>query len=136
MTYHIEWGASETLEPDAIDGHKSFHGKAYTRQGSALTPEGEYVTVRELYSYGSKVAAIYLDPDNGPIIIVGRPYLFSATTSRHFRTFTRVNADGVADGIKDIRKAWTDGVDVVRDHVVINSAEWNSSFADSNGYRF
>lgn len=58
----INWGIPETLEPDAIDGHKSFYGKAYTRQGSALTPEGEHNTVRELYSYGTKVAAIYLDP--------------------------------------------------------------------------
>lgn len=83
MAHYINWGAPETLEPDAIDGHKSFHGKAYTRQGSALTPERDYVTVRELYSYGTKVAAIYLDPDDGPTIIIGRPYLFSATTGRH-----------------------------------------------------
>lgn len=136
MAYRTTWGATTELVPDMADGHKSFYGKALVRQGSALTPECEYVTVRELYSYGTKVAAIYLDPDNGPIIIVGRPSLFSATTGRHFRTFTRTNADGVAYGIKDIRKAWTDGADVVRDHAVINSAEWNSSLADSKGYRF
>ena len=135
MAYHIEWGASETLEPDATDGHKSFHGKAYTRQGSALTPEGEYVTVRELYSYGTKVAAIYLDPDNGPITIVGKPYLFSATTSRHFRTFTRVNANGIAYGIAAIRKVWNGPVDFVRD-AIVDSATWNAGFADDKGYRF
>ena len=134
MAYHIEWGASETLEPDAIDGHKSFHGKAYTRQGSALTPEGEYVTVRELYSYGSKVAAIYLDPDDGPIIIVGKPYLFSATTSRHFRTFTRVNANGIAYGIAAIRKVWNGPVDL--SNGLVDAATWNSAFADRKGYRF
>ena len=135
MTYHINWGAPETLEPDAIDGHKSFHGKAYIRQGSALTPECEYVTVRELYSYGTKVAAIYLDPDNGPIIIIGRPCLFSATTSRHFRTFTRVNADDVAYGIKDIRKAWTSPADPSTDDIM-DSATWDAVFSDSKGYRF
>lgn len=132
----INWGASGMLEPDAIDGHKSFYGKAYVRQGSALTPEGEYVTVRELYSYGTKVAAIYLDPDNGPIIIVGYPELFSATTSRHFRCFTRRNADGIAYGIKDIRRAWADGPDIIHDNVVIGSAAWNGDYADANGYRF
>lgn len=135
MAYHINWGAAETLEPDAIDGHKSFHGKAYTRQGSALTPEREYVTVRELYSYGTKVAAIYLDPDNGPTIIVGRPYLFSATTSRHFRCFTRRNADGIAYGIAAIRKVWNDGADIL-DNNLMDSLSWNSEFADSKGYRF
>lgn len=135
MAYNINWGTSETLEPDAIDGHKSFHGKAYVRQGSALTPECEYVTVRELYSYGTKVAAIYLDPDNGPIIIIGRPYLFSATTGRHFRCFTRQNADGVAYGIAAIRKAWAKGADVL-DSNLMDAATWNSAFADRKGYRF
>lgn len=134
MAYHINWGASETLEPDATDGHKSFHGKAYTRQGSALTPEGEYVTVRELYSYGTKVAAIYLDPDNGPIIIVGKLYLFSATTSRHFRCFTRRNADGIAYGIAAIRKVWNGPVDL--SNGLMDSATWNAAFADRKGYRF
>lgn len=135
MAYHIDWGTSETLEPDAIDGHKSFHGKAYTRQGSALTPEGEYVTVRELYSYGTKVAAIYLDPDDDPIIIVGRPYLFSATTSRHFRTFTRVNANDIAYGIKDIRKAWENGADMLNNNLV-DAYTWDAAFADRKGYCF
>lgn len=135
MAYHINCGTSETLEPDATDGHKSFHGKAYTRQGSALTPEGEYVTVRELYSYGTKVAAIYLDPDDGPIIIVGKPYLFSATTSRHFRCFTRRNANGIAYGIAAIRKVWNGPVDLGRD-AIVDSATWNAAFSDSKGYRF
>lgn len=134
MANHIEWGTTTELVPDTTDGHKSFHGKAYTRQGSALTPEGEYVTVRELYSYGTKVAAIYLDPDNGPIIIIGRPYLFSATTSRHFRCFTRRNADGVAYGIAAIRKAWAEP-DVLNNSVM-DEATWNSAFADRKGYRF
>ena len=134
MTYHIDWGASGMLEPDAIDGHKSFYGKAYVRQGSALTPEREYVTVRELYSYGTKVAAIYLDPDDGPIIIIGCPSLFSATTGRHFRAFTRQNADGVAYGIADIRKAWADP-DILSNGVM-DAATWNSAFADGKGYRF
>lgn len=134
MANHTTWGTTTELVPDMADGHKSFHGKAYTRQGSALTPEGEYVTVRELYSYGSKVAAIYLDPDNGPIIIIGRPYLFSATTSRHFRCFTRRNADGVAYGIAAIRKAWAEP-DVLNNSVV-DAATWNSAFADRKGYRF
>lgn len=134
MAYHIEWGASETLEPDAIDGHKSFHGKAYTCQGDVLTADCDYNTVRELYSYGTKVAAIYLDPDDGPIIIVGRPYLFSATTSRHFRCFTRRNANGIAYGIKDIRKAWAEP-DVLNNGVM-DAATWNSAFADRKGYRF
>ena len=134
MAYHIEWGTTTELVPDTTDGHKSFHGKAYTRQGSALTPEGEYVTVRELYSYGSKVAAIYLDPDNGPIIIIGRPYLFSATTSRHFRCFTRRNADGVAYGIAAIRKAWAEPG--VLNNSVMDAGTWNSAFADRKGYRF
>lgn len=135
MTYHINWGAAETLEPDAIDGHKSFHGKAYTRQGSALTPECEYATVRELYSYGTKVAAIYLDPDDGPTIIVGRPYLFSATTGRHFRCFTRRNADGITYGIAAIRKVWNDGPVVLNDYLV-DAHTWNSTVADRKGYRF
>lgn len=130
----INWGASGMLEPDAIDGHKSFYGKAYVRQGSALTPEREYVTVRELYSYGTKVAAIYMDPDNGPIIIVGSPELFSATTSRHFRTFTRVNADGIAYGIAAIRKVWNGPVDL--GNGLVDSAIWNAEFADRKGYRF
>lgn len=135
MAYHINWGAAETLEPDAIDGHKSFHGKAYTRQGSALTPECERVTVRELYSYGTKVAAIYLDPDDGPTIIVGRPYLFSVTTGRHFRCFTRRNADGITYGIAAIRKVWNDGPVVLNDYLV-DSYTWNSAVADRKGYRF
>lgn len=135
MTYHTTWGATETLEPDAIDGHKSFHGKAYTRQGSALTPEREYVTVRELYSYGTKVAAIYLDPDVGPIVIVGQPYLFSATTGRHFRAFTRQNANGIAYGIAAIRKVWNGPVDLGGD-AIVDSAIWNAEFSDRKGYRF
>lgn len=134
MTYHVTWGSAETLEPDTIDGHKSFYGKAYTRQGSALTPECEYVTVRELYSYGTKVAVIYIDRDNGPIIIVGQPYLFSATTSRHFRTFTRANANGIAYGIAAIRKVWNGPVDL--NNGLVDSAIWNAEFADSKGYRF
>lgn len=135
MAYHIEWGASEWLEPDATDGHKSFHGKAYTLQGDVLTADCDYNTVRELYSYGTKVAAIYMDADNGPIIIVGRPYLFSATTSRHFRTFTRVNADGVAYGIKDIRKAWENGADMPNNNLV-DAYTWDAAFSDRKGYRF
>ena len=135
MAYHIDWGATERLEPDVIDGHKSFHGKAVIRQGSALTPDCEYVTVKELYSYGTKVAAIYLDPDDGPIIIVGRPYLFSATTGRHFRAFTRQNADHIAYGIKDIRKVWNDGPEVLNDYLM-DSYTWNSAVADRKGYRF
>ena len=134
MAYHTTWGTTTELVPDMADGHKSFHGKAYVRQGSALTPECEHVTVRELYSYGTKVAAIYLDPDNGPIIIIGRPYLFSATTSRHFRCFTRQNADGVAYGIKDIRKAWAEP-DILSNGVM-DATTWNSAFADGKGYRF
>lgn len=130
----INWGASGMLEPDAIDGHKSFYGKAYVRQGSALTPECEYVTVRELYSYGTKVAAIYLDPDNGPIIIVGSPELFSATTGRHFRCFTRRNASGIAFGIADIRKVWNGPVDL--NNGLVDSAIWNAEFSDRKGYRF
>lgn len=135
MTYHINWGTTTHLEPDAIDGHKSFYGKALTREGSALTPECEYVTVRELYSYGIKVAAIYLDPDDGPTIIVGRPHLFSATTGRHFRAFTRQNADGIAYGIAAVRKVWNDGPAVLNDHLV-DSYTWDSAFADRKGYRF
>ena len=134
MSYHTDWGATEDLEPDAIDGHKSFYGKAIIRQGSALTAEGEYATVRELYSYGTKVAAIYLDPDDGPIIIIGRPYLFSATTSRHFRCFTRRNANGIAYGIAAIRKAWNGPTDL--SNRIIDSATWNEAFSDSKGYRF
>ena len=135
MAYHIDWCATEDLEPDAIDGHKSFYGKAVTRQGSALTADCERNTVRELYSYGTKVAAIYLDPDDGPIIIIGRPYLFSATTSRHFMCFTRRNANGIAYGIKDIRKAWCSPADPSTDYI-IDSATWNEAFSDSKGYRF
>jgi hypothetical protein len=91
--------------------------------------------VRELYSYGTKVAAIYLDPDNGPIVIVGRPYLFNATTGRHFRTFTRVNANGIAYGIAAIRKVWNGLVDFVRD-AIVDSATWNAAFSEDKGYRF
>ena len=134
MANHTTWGTTTELVPDTADGHKSFHGKAYTRQGDVLTADCDYVTVRELYSYGTKVAAIYLDPDNGPIIIVGRPYLFSATTSRHFRCFTRRNADGVAYGIAAIRKAWAEP-DVLNNSVM-DAATWNSAFADRKGYRF
>lgn len=135
MAHHINWGTAEALEPDAIDGHKSFHGKAYTRQGSALTPEREYATVRELYSYGTKVAAIYLDQDEGPIVIVGCPYLFSATTGRHFRCFTRRNADGIAYGIAAIRKTWENGADMLNNNLV-DAYTWNSAVADRKGYRF
>ena len=135
MTYRIAWDAATELAPDIIDGHKSFHGKAYTRHGSALTLECEYVTVRELYSYGSKVAAIYKYADDDPIIIIGRPYLFSATTSRHFRCFTRRNANGIAYGIKDIRKAWENGADMLNNNLV-DAYTWDAAFADSKGYRF
>jgi len=135
MAYHINWGTAETLEPDTIDGHKSFYGKAYTRQGSALTPEREYVTVRELYSYGTKVAAIYMHRYSGPLIIIGRPCLFSATTSRHFRAFTRQNADGIAYGIKDIRKSW-EGDDDTLGGGLIDARTWNGVYAADNGYRF
>ena len=134
MAYHINWCATEHLEPDAIDGHKSFHGKAIIRQGSALTADCERNAVRELYSYGTKVAAIYLGPDDGPIIIIGRPYLFSATTSRHFRCFTRRNADGIAYSIAAIRKAWNGPTDL--SNRIIDSATWNEAFSDSKGYRF
>lgn len=135
MTYHIAWGAAETLEPDAIDGHKSFHGKAYVRQGSALTPECEYVTVRELYSYGTKVAAIYYVADADPILIIGDPELFSATTSRHFRAFTRQYLNGIAYGIKDVRKTWETPDNVIVGNVA-SSLAWDKSFADFYGYRF
>lgn len=135
MTYYFAWGATETLEPDAIDGHKSFHGKATVRQGSSFTVEREYVTVKELYSYGTKVAAIYMHADDDPIIIVGRPYLFGATTSRHFRCFTRRNADGIAYGIAAIRKVWNDGADILNNNLM-DASSWNSAFADSKGYRF
>ena len=135
MTYHIAWDAATELAPDIYDGHKSFYGKATVRQGSALTPECEYVTIRELYSYGTKVAAIYYKVDGDPIVIVGRCHLFSATTGRHFRAFTRQNADGIAYGIKAIRDAWG-----VPDNAIIgniaNSFTWNKSFADFYGYRF
>lgn len=133
--YHTTWSAATELTPDAADGHKSFYRKAHVRQGSALTPECEYVTVRELFSYGTKVAAIYYKTDGDPIIIVGRPYLFSVTTSRHFRCFTRLNADGIVYGIKDIRDAW-DAPDNVIVGNVASSLAWNKSFADFYGYRF
>lgn len=135
MTYHIAWDEATELTPDMTDGHKSFYGKATVRQGSALTPECEYVTVRELYSYGTKVAAIYLDPDDGPTIIVGRPHLFSATTGRHFKAFTRQNADGMAYGIAAIRKVWNEGPVVLNDYLV-DSYTWNSAVAERKGYRF
>lgn len=135
MAYRINWCATEDLEPDAIDGHKSFHGKAIIRQGLALTAECECATVRELYSYGTKVAAIYLDPNDGPIIIIGRPYLFSATTGRHFRCFTRQNANGIAYSIAAIRKAWNSPADPSTDYIM-DSATWNEAFSDSKGYRF
>ena len=135
MTNHTTWGITTELVPDMADGHKSFYGKAYTRQGDVLTADCEYNTVRELYSYGTKVAAIYMDADNGPIVIVGQPYLFSATTSRHFRTFTRVNANGIAYGIAAIRKVWNGPVDLDRD-AIVDSAIWNAQFADDKGYRF
>lgn len=135
MAYDIDWGTSETLEPDIIDGHKSFYGKAYTRQGLALTPEREYNTVRELYSYGTKVAAIYMHPYGGPLVIIGRPCLFSATTGRHFRAFTRRNADGIAYGIKDIRKAW-EGDDDTLGGGLIDAGTWNGVYAADCGYSF
>lgn len=135
MAYHTTWGTTTELVPDMTDGHKSFHGKAFVRQGDALTADCEYNAVRELYSYGSKVAAIYIDPDDGPIIIVGRPCLFSATTGRHFRCFTRRNADGIAYGIADIRKAWENGADILDDNLV-DAYTWNGAFADRKGYRF
>lgn len=135
MAYHNTWGAPQALEPDTIDGHKSFHGKAYTRQGDVLTADCDYNTVRELYSYGTKVAAIYYKYDGVPIIIVGRPYLFSATTGRHFRAFTRQNVNGIAYGIKDIRKAWENGADVLNGNL-IDACTWNSAFAEGKGYRF
>lgn len=135
MALHTTWGAVTELTPDITDGHKSFHGKAITRQGDVLTADCDYNTVRELYSYGTKVAAIYLDPDDGPIVIVGRPYLFSATTGRHFRCFTRRNANGIAYGIAAIRKAWENGADVLSGNLV-DACTWNSAFADSKGYRF
>lgn len=135
MAHHVTWGPTTELEPDMADGHKSFYRKALVRQGSALTPEREHVTVRELYSYGTKVAAIYLDPDDGPIVIVGQPYLFSATTSRQFRCFTRRNANGITYGIAAIRKAWNGPVDLNRD-AIVDSAIWNAEFADRKGYRF
>lgn len=135
MANHTTWGIMTELVPDMADGHKSFYGKAYTRQGDVLTSECEHNTVRELYSYGTKVAAIYLDPDNGPIVIIGRPYLFSATTSRHFRCFTRRNADGIAYGIKDIRKAWESGADMPNNNIV-DAYTWDAAFSDRKGYRF
>lgn len=92
------------------------------------------MTVRELYSYGTKVAAIYIDQDDGPIVIVGKPYLFSATTSRHFRCFTRRNANGIAYGIAAIRKVWNGPVDL--GNGLVDSATWNAAFSDRKGYRF
>lgn len=135
MAHHTTWGTTTELMPDMTDGHKSFYGKATVRQGDVLTADCEYNTVRELYSYGSKVAAIYLDPDGEPIVIVGRPYLFSATTGRHFRCFTRRNADGIAYGIKDIRKAWENGADMPSG-ALIDACTWNAALADRKGYRF
>ena len=135
MAYHTTWGTTTELAPDMADGHKSFYGKARVRQVSALTPECECVTVRELYSYGTKVAAIYMHPYSGPLVIIGRPYLFSATTGRHFRAFTRQNADGIAYGIKDIRKAW-EGDDDTLGGGLIDAGTWNGVYADDNGYRF
>lgn len=134
MANNTTWGTATELVPDMADGHKSFYGKAYVRQGDVLTADCEYNTVRELYSYGTKVAAIYIDPDNGPIVIVGQPYLFSATTSRHFRCFTRRNADGIAYGIAAIRKVWNGPVDL--NNGLVDSAIWNAAFADRKGYRF
>lgn len=135
MIYHTTWGATTELVPDMADGHRSFHGKARIRQGDVLAADRGYNTVRELYSYGTKVAAIYLDPDDGPIVIVGRPCLFSATTGRHFRCFTRRNADGIAYGIAAIRKVWNGPVDLGRD-AIVDSAIWNAEFSDRKGYRF
>lgn len=135
MAKRYDWDTMTELRPDMADGHKSFYGKAYTRDGDVLTSECDYVTVRELYSYGTKVAAIYLDPNDGPTIIVGRPYLFSATTGRHFRCFTRRNADGIAYGIAAIRKVWNDGADILNNNLM-DASSWNSAFADSKGYRF
>ena len=134
MAYHTTWGTTTELVPDMADGHKSFYGKARVRQGDVLTADCEYNTVRELYSYDTKVAAIYLDPDNGPIIIVGQPYLFSATTSRHFRCFTRRNANGITYGIAAIRKVWNGPVDL--GNGLVASAIWNAEFSDRKGYRF
>ena len=135
MAYHINWGTATELVPDMADGHKSFYGKARVRQGDVLTADCEYNTVRELYSYGTKVAAIYHDTNDGPIIIVGRPYLFSATTGRHFRAFTRQNAEGVAYGIAAIRKAWENGADMLNS-TLIDAYSWDAAFADRKGYRF
>ena len=135
MAYHTTWGTTTELVPDMADGHKSFYGKARVRQGDVLTADCDYNTVRELYSYGTKVAAIYLDQDDGPIIIIGRPYLFGATTGRHFRAFTRQNADGVAYGIAAIRKVWNDGADVLNNNLV-DAYTWNAAFSDRKGYRF
>lgn len=80
MTYHTTWGT--TTKP--VPGHKSLYGKAYIRQGDVITADCEYNTVQELYSYGAKVAAIHMHPYSGPLVIIGRPYLFGATTGRHF----------------------------------------------------
>lgn len=135
MAHHTTWGTETELVPDMADGHKSFYGKARVRQGDVLTADCEYNTVRELYSYGTKVAAIYMHPYSGPLVIIGRPYLFSATTGRHFRTFTRVNADGVAYGIKDIRKAWEGDNDTLGGGL-IDAGTWNGVYADDLGYRF
>ena len=135
MAYHTTWGTTTELVPDMADGHKSFHGKARVRQGDVLTADCEYNTVRELYSYGTKVAAIYMHPYSGPLIIIGRPCLFSATTGRHFRAFTRQNADGIAYGIKDIRKAW-EGDDDVLGGGLIDACTWNGVYAADLGYRF
>jgi len=135
MNYHTTWGTTTELVPDMADGHKSFYGKACVRQGDVLTADCEYNTVRELYSYGTKVAAVYMHPYSGPLVIVGRPELFSATTVRHFRTFTRASADGVAYGIKDIRKSW-EGDDDTLGGGLIDASTWNGVYAADNGYRF
>ena len=42
MAYHTTWGTTTELVPDMADGHKSFHGKAYVRQGDVLTADCEY----------------------------------------------------------------------------------------------
>lgn len=133
--YHTTWDAATELTPDAADGHKSFYRKAYARRGSALTPECEYIAIRELYSYGTKVAAVYYVADGDPILIIGRPHLFSATTSRHFRSFTRQYLNGIAYGIKDIRKTWKTPDNVIVGNVA-SSLAWDKSFADFYGYRF
>lgn len=131
----VNWGASGMVEPDAVVGRKSFYGEAYVRQGLAFTPECEYVTVRELYSYDIKVAAICLDLDDGPTVIVGSFELFSAMTGRLFRCFARRNADGIVYGIKDVRKVWGNGAGMLGGGL-IDACIWSAAFADSKGYCF